>query len=326
MKYVTLSVLLLAALAAGNPIIVTIVNEFGFDDDGLGWVELHPTFQESPELDMTGWLLTTSTSVCTFAYKMPFYGYLIVDSVSLAGGEYGHGTFRLDPAGDTIRLAADQSHPWYNESVAFPLLPAGEGRAPLPPVHGSASLAAMYGGVYTPVVNWYIDSTPTPNQENDDYSTISGIVRWGSGRYFDWVDVSVFGPMGRSFSMVWSSGDTFRAPGLGAGRYQIAACGWGWGDSLFYPESVDVGYSETLSGIILDFDPPGVEEGQQPTARGSRPAATVMRRLPVDAVAFDAMGRRVLDPKPGVYFVRTEPSAVSRQPSAVTVRKVILQR
>ena len=322
MKYVTLSVLLLAALAAGNPIITTIINEFGFDDDGLGWVELHTAIPEYPEMDMTGWLLTTNTSVCTFAYTMPNYGFLIVDSASLAGGEYGHGTFRLDPAGDTIRMVADQSHPWYTESVVFPVLPAGEGRAPMPPDHGSASLAGVFGG-WTPVLNWYIDSTPTPGQMNDDYSTITGTVRWGSGHYFDWVDISVFGSMGSSFSNVWSSGDTFRAPGLGAGRYQIAACGWAWpGESLFYPESVDVGYSETLSGIILDFDPQGVEDGQQPTASSLQPAATVLRGLPLGAVVFDAMGRRVVGTKPGVYFIRDEGRGVG---DLGRTRKVIIQ-
>jgi len=40
-------------------------------------------------------------------------------------------------------------------------------------------------------------------------------------------------------------------------------------------------------------------------------------------VVFDAMGRRVLDPRPGVFFV-AEPSAVGRKPSAVT--KVVIAR
>ncbi|MCX6841451.1 MAG: hypothetical protein NTX53_04090 [candidate division WOR-3 bacterium] len=63
---------------------------------------------------------------------------------------------------------------------------------------------------------------------------------------------------------------------------------------------------------------PGIEEGQ-PQASSHELPPTVLRRLPPGTVAFDAMGRRVLDPKSGVYFVRSEPSAVA-------VRKVILQR
>ena len=319
MKYITLSVVLLSALAVGNPVIPTIINEFGFDDNTRGWVEVHPSAIVWPGLDITGWLLVTNTSVCTFAYTIPHDGFLIVDSASLAGGEYGSGTFRLDPAGDTIRMVPDARHREYTDRVGFPVLPTGSGRAPMPPAHGSASFADVSGG-WPPVKNWYIDSTPTPGHQNDDYSTVAGIVKWGSGHYFDWVDISVFGLMGRSFSNVTASGEAFEAPGLGAGRYQIAACGWyGSGESLFYPESVAVGYSETLSGINLDFDPPGLEEGQQPTACASRPTATVLRRLPPGATVFDASGRRVTNPKSGIYFVRAEPSAVA-------VRKVILQR
>ncbi|MCX6841452.1 MAG: hypothetical protein NTX53_04095 [candidate division WOR-3 bacterium] len=272
---------------------------------------------------MTGWLLTTSTSVCTFAYIMPGYGgFLVVDSASLAGGEYGSGTFRLNPAGDTIRMVPDPDHPDYDDEIKFPVLPAGDGRAPTPPDHGSASLTAMYGG-WTPIYNWYIDSTPTPGQRNDDYSAITGIVRWGSGHRFDWVDISVFGPMGSSFSNVSASGEAFDASGLGAGRYQVAACGWyASGESLFYPESVDVGYSETLSGIILDFDAQGLQESREPSACKSRPAATVIRGLPAGSVVFDASGRRVVNPKSGIYFVR----AASRELSAVGCQKVIIQR
>jgi hypothetical protein len=52
-------------------------------------------------------------------------------------------------------------------------------------------------------------------------------------------------------------------------------------------------------------------------------------------VVFDAMGRRVLNPKPGVYFIWEQSafssqhsgrSAVGGQRLAVRVRKVILQR
>ncbi len=45
-------------------------------------------------------------------------------------------------------------------------------------------------------------------------------------------------------------------------------------------------------------------------------AASVVRNLPLGAKAFDAMGRRVLDAKPGIYFLRT--------PTDVAPRKVLL--
>jgi hypothetical protein len=70
----------------------------------------------------------------------------------------------------------------------------------------------------------------------------------------------------------------------------------------------------------------GVEEMANGEGRMANSGASVVRRLPAGAVVFDAMGRSVVSPKPGVYFVRAEPPAVGREPSAVTVRKVIIQR
>jgi hypothetical protein len=90
-----------------------------------------------------------------------------------------------------------------------------------------------------------------------------------------------------------------------------------------------------------------VEESPKPQAVGYKPEPTVVRgvlflpgargeKREARSGLLDVQGRRVLalHPgandvsgfSPGVYFVVSEPSAVSRQPSAVTVRKVIIQR
>jgi hypothetical protein len=76
---------------------------------------------------------------------------------------------------------------------------------------------------------------------------------------------------------------------------------------------------------ILQFYGTGVQEtmNDERVTRNVRP--TVVRSLPAGAVAFDAMGRRVMNPRSGIFFVQ-EPSAVSGKPSAVTVRKVVIQR
>jgi hypothetical protein len=72
---------------------------------------------------------------------------------------------------------------------------------------------------------------------------------------------------------------------------------------------------------ILQFYGAGVEDEHIPSAICRKPAATVVRSLPQGAVAFDAMGRRVLNPRSGIVFLR-EPSAASGQPAAA--RKVII--
>jgi hypothetical protein len=308
-----------AAVATANPVAITFINEFGFEDDSLGWVELHAEPLPSQVGDMTGWLLMTNTSACTFAYTMPQDGFLIVDSASLADGQYGHGTFRLNPAGDSIWVVPDAMHTEFGDELGFPVLPAGRGRAPMPPSGGSAAVCNSSDGALEKTINWYVDSTPTREMENDDYSTVTGTVTWAPGRNFYEVHVTLSGPMGGSVSGVVTSGHSYQDIGLGAGRYAATAHGYPGGVTVSYPDSVDVGYSQVVSGINLDFDPPGMEEEQQPTACASRPAATVLRGLPPGAVAFDASGRRVTNPESGIYFVRTEPSAV-------TVRKVILQR
>ena len=65
------------------------------------------------------------------------------------------------------------------------------------------------------------------------------------------------------------------------------------------------------------------EEVSKPHIMSSRLAATVTRSLPADAVVFDAMGRRVVSAKPGVYFVRDEGRGTG---DVGRIRKVILQR
>ena len=76
--------------------------------------------------------------------------------------------------------------------------------------------------------------------------------------------------------------------------------------------------------LTLHVLPVGLEESPRPQAAGHKLQATVMRWLPAGAVVFDAMGRRVVNPKPGVYFVREEPQASSLKPQAL--RKVVIGR
>ncbi len=83
-------------------------------------------------------------------------------------------------------------------------------------------------------------------------------------------------------------------------------------------------YSTRDSGLwcARGEDVIGLQEGPRPQAPSRKLAATVVRSLPAGAVAFDAMGRRVLNPKSGVYFLR-QASSVMRGASSVT--KVVIQ-
>jgi len=63
---------------------------------------------------------------------------------------------------------------------------------------------------------------------------------------------------------------------------------------------------------IFQYYVTGVEESNKPQASSRRPDKTLLSRLPPGAEAFDVMGRRVVSPDPGVYFVRCGPSAVTK--------------
>jgi YVTN family beta-propeller protein len=114
--------------------------------------------------------------------------------------------------------------------------------------------------------------------------------------------------------------------------------GDGPGAFCYNPQQNRVYVANTLGSsisVLRDSMPSGIEESLKPQASSSRPAATVVRGLPPGTVVFDAMGRSVANPGPGVYFVREQSafssqysgwSAASGERSAVSVWKVILQR
>lgn len=116
-----------------------------------------------------------------------------------------------------------------------------------------------------------------------------------------------------------SPDDSFSTPAV---HPEFGGFGFVSGLSTFGEECYVYNNDQQDSRILM-FVPAmeGVEEG--PTAQVRMPhAATVVRGLPAGAVAFDAMGRRVVNPKSGVYFVR----AASGKLSAVSCQKVVLQR
>ena len=310
--------LVVAGAASANPSLLTYMSEVGFDSAGRPWVEFgtQPWEDEGYLHDV---LLVTGSSVCTLDFDIGFGQYVVLDSAVVAQGEIAHGTFRLNPLADSLMLRSDFG---VAESVRYPVFPTGLGSASAPPPGASVAFCNSIGDV--DACNWYVDSTPTRGALNDDYSSIGGRVDMDSTLTLDLVTVRASGRYG---TMFWRKFDTvgeYVLRGLGAGAYLVTmyARVRELGDfEVTYPESVRVGYSQAIGGINFRIPPPGVAEQQQPRALVTRPAATVMRRLPPGATVFDAMGRRVPNPKSGVYFLTENGTRC-----AVHVRKVILQR
>jgi hypothetical protein len=101
-----------------------------------------------------------------------------------------------------------------------------------------------------------------------------------------------------------------------AGHYDTPGNAWGVTANTDYVFVAD----DTFGLEIYQFYGTGVQETMNDgrATRNVRPA--VIRSLPQGATAFDAMGRRALNPKSGVYFVR------EAQAQAQAVRKVVISR
>jgi hypothetical protein len=182
-------------------------------------------------------------------------------------------------------------------------------------------------------MNWYIDSTPTPGEANDDYSVIAGSVTGTGGVTLDEVSVRAAGQYGSCYR--WLIHETgYSIGGLGAGTYQLKA--WashnGHPYSTTYPESVTVGYSQTVGGIDIVIPLIGVAEAP-PTSLA--PLLRVSGRTlslsgdgsaPVTVELYNQVGSRVssfhLGPikvekrielpatlPPGVYFAEAQEGA-----------------
>jgi hypothetical protein len=303
MKRVMLIVLLAATMGVANPVAITLLSEFSADS-AHQWLELCPLPGwgfTGDTLALTGWRVVTSTSTCTLNCVMrvdsPF---VVIDSAGLATHEIGSGTFRLRPDSDFVYLHGTGS-PWpWDEYVNYPATPTDAGRSLAPPQHCSASFWNSDGSM-SQCFNWYLDSQPTPGELNRHWSTISGSVIVDESLVpGSELVVKVRGEhAGGCFLDACDTSD-FVIGGLGAGWYHLEAYLWTSHGHLhgFYPESVEVGYNHTLSGIDIDLRGQGVAEQPElpavvaPTLHAAGMQLIVLCPIPIDArlAVYDLTG------------------------------------
>ena len=320
----TLTCLLVAAAAvAANPYVETFLSEVCVDP-AHQFVELHCAPQSDP-IDLYGWQIVTSTSACTLTCELGYDEFLVVDSAALAEGDVGYGAIHLNPLGDSVMLVTDSGP--VADIVYYPRYPTGHDSAPLPPSTGSVAFW-NYDDAEGQSMNWYVDSTPTPDAANDDYSVIAGSLTGTGGITMDYAYVVVAGQNGILSCGLYDT--SYVIAGFGAGTYQVSAGGYYNGQfySTVYPDSVTIGYSETLA---LDIVIPLTGMAETP----SKPLLPPMRvsgrilllsgdgTTPVNVQLYNLVGSRVnafhLGPiigekrielpatlAPGVYFAEAQ--------------------
>jgi len=288
-------------VVAANPFVETYLNEVSVGSTHQ-FVELHcaPMPQS---VDLSGWRILTSLSTCTLTCQLQYDSCLVVDSAALANRDVGHGTFRLNPLGDSVFLLNDTGY--VEDRVYYPRYPTGHDSAPLPPSHGSIAFW-NYDDVEGQSMNWYVDSTPTPGWENDDYSRIAGTVTGTGGITLDEACVYASGTDGYCHCGLYQQ-TGYTISGLGAGKYEVRAYAYHQGHSYqaTYPESVSLGYDGAVSGISFVFPATGVAE--RPSAP-LRPLMRVSDRAlllsgdgitPVSVQFYNQVGSRVGEFHPG---------------------------
>jgi hypothetical protein len=284
-----------AAVVAANPFVETYLSEISVDS-AHQFVEIHCAPMPQA-IDLSGWLILASSSACTLTCQLQYDEFLVIDSEALAIGDIGHGTLRLNSLGDSVFLL--DSAGGVADHVHYPRYPTGHDSAPLPPSTGGIAFW-NYDDAIGQTMNWYPDSTPTPGQENDDYSRIAGTVTGTAGITLDEAYVYASGANGDCFCYLYRQ-TPYTIYGLGAGKYEVKAYAYHQGQpyQAVYPESVSVGYSGIAGGVDFVFPATGVAETQ------SAPLLPLMRvsgrtlllsnngTAPVSAQLYNQIGSRV---------------------------------
>ncbi|MCX6843475.1 MAG: hypothetical protein NTX53_14475 [candidate division WOR-3 bacterium] len=285
-----------AAMVAANPVVETYLSEVGVDP-AHQFVELRfaPIYHEP--VDLTHWRIITSSSACTLTCQLGYGEFLVVDSEALAGGDVGFGAVRINPLGDSVMLVTDSGP--IADRVYYPRYPTDYESAPLPPSTGSIAFW-NYDDAEGQSMNWYVDSTPTPGWENDDYSSIAGTVTVVGGDTLNEVYVVASGTKGHCSCGLYQETD-YDVAGLGAGEYEVTAYARHDGEWYegTYPESVVVGYSQTIGGINIVIPVAGVAE--MPSTPLLPPMRVSGRSLllsgdgtaPVNVQLYNQLGSRV---------------------------------
>jgi len=240
-----------------NPIFVSFINEIQTAPESLQRIEIHTTPLPGAGYNLGGYWIKTRAGIATInqGIIIPYTGFITIDSTNTSG------IFHLNAIADTITIYSNYNYPI--QSVIFPAQLVGWNKAPAPPYGGSICLyRSPYYSYYFndwDRINWYIDSTPTFDEPNDNWSSISGTIFNAQGQPVSGLFVDARGPNGVMCGLSDNTGhyDIF---GLGAGKYWLTV----WVVQQYVPvgnysDSVYVDYNQNVPSINISLPINGIE-------------------------------------------------------------------
>jgi hypothetical protein len=249
MRKTAVCLLVFVALCWANPFVVEFFSEIQTAPDSLEFLEIHPYGWPYYPMDLEGYMVVSGADTACVDSGVVLWdesSYVVLDHSNTYGNlrlpdDSGSVTL-LTPYGDTVwtLFYPDGPYPYNGDVIWSP--PAGMS-------------CAIYQG-WTPWPDpydyyvWYVDSTPTPGQANDDtLGGISGQVLDQNGQPLNdaWVTLSY--PRGHAHGYTYTYG-TFDFRPLGPGTYWLTAEKTGYLAGC-YPESVRIGANEYRGGVNI---------------------------------------------------------------------------
>lgn len=286
MRYIMILLMPLTVILA-NPIMEAYINEIQVSPDSLERIEIYNPDDSIMDISNTQIITSAGIAIVNESTYISAYSYIIIDSTNTQG------VFSLDNESDSIAIGGSSVVGIYQ----YPLLPAGPINGPTPPYNGSVALFTQYIGDPYNHSNWYIDSTPTFGSANNDWSSISGFVLDQDSNLAVFQEISASGPMG-GLNYYPHNIQPYSLRGLGIGKYWVQArLGYNW---YPYPESIELGYNEHLTGYDIIFPFVAIQENI-----GKVKTKTIILKDQI----YDALGRKIMSTaknSKGVYFTKTE--------------------
>jgi hypothetical protein len=177
----------------------------------------------------------------------------MIDTYSITGNFY------MNPVADSLLLNDNYGMLRGRVVWGFP-----GSRTPAPPYNMSTCVYRSNPSMYWDLFSYYMDSTPTLGDSNNNWSSISGTVFNAQGQPVSGHCVIADGNYGSSCIITNLTGN-FNICGLAHGKYWVTV--WSsWNvQAGNYPDSIYVGYSQNVTNININLPINGIEQNNYPT-------------------------------------------------------------